>query len=253
MPLPFSSRFHSALTDIHDSPNSFLGDHTSLPPISPPIQYATVANYTAYPYSRGSIHITDSRSTSLNKLSFDSGFLSHSADVAIQLWAYKKQREIFRRTNAYAGELIFGHPAFPKGSQAALNDGPVEGVKEKGGFRTHGEDGGGVDRKEVRDLEYTTEDDEVIRGFIRENINTTWHSLGTCRMKSREEGGVVSGRLDVHGVTGLKVAGESILSLVPVFSFGRRNVLSFPNSSPSQTRAFSSPTIPLPVPLVLTH
>lgn len=62
----------------------------------------------------------------------------------------------------------------------------------------------------VADLEYSEEDDRAIEQWLRENINTTWHSLGTAKMAPREEKGVVDANLNVHGVTGLKIADMSI-------------------------------------------
>ena len=179
--------------------SSFLGDHKALPGANDeePLQYATMGTYTAYPYSRGSIHITSKDVAT--PADFDTGFLSHPADLKKQLWAYKKQRELYRRTNAYRGELELGHPKFAKGSKAALLDGPVV----KGGFKD-------VDaRKELPDIEYNKEDDEAIEDWIRENLNTTWHSMGTCKMAPKDEGGVVDRYLNVYGVKGLKLAGKS--------------------------------------------
>lgn len=92
----------------------------------------------------------------------------------------------------YAGELELGHPKFAAGSAAALEAGPIEG--------------------EVSDIQYTAEDDAAIEEWIRGNLSTTWHSLGTCAMKPREQGGVVDGSLNVYGTVGLKVAD---LSMVP--------------------------------------
>ncbi|KAH9904670.1 alcohol oxidase [Xylariomycetidae sp. FL2044] len=54
------------------------------------------------------------------------------------------------------------------------------------------------------------EDDGAIEQWIRENVSTTYHSLGTCKMAPREKMGVVDSSLNVHGVTGLKVADMSI-------------------------------------------
>lgn len=34
---------------------------------------------------------------------------------------------------------------------------------------------------------------------VLDHVETTWHSLGTCAMKPREEGGVVDARLNVYG------------------------------------------------------
>jgi alcohol oxidase len=172
--------------------NAFLGDHSILPEHPEAEQYVTMGVYTAYPYSRGNIHI---RSVDVDDPArFDAGFLNHPADLKKQLWAYKKQREIFRRTHAYQGEFAMGHPKFAEGSSAALSAGPV---------LQRGQDRSGLEK-----VRYSREDDLAIEDWIRGNVNTTWHSMGTCKMAPREEGGVVNGKLDVYGVTGLKIAGE---------------------------------------------
>ncbi|KFY25920.1 hypothetical protein V493_04368 [Pseudogymnoascus sp. VKM F-4281 (FW-2241)] len=165
----------------------FLGDPGSIPAG----QYVTIGNYTAYPYSRGHMHITGSDHS--DRLDFDVGFFTdpHDIDLKKQIWAYKKQREIMRRTKMYRGELALGHPRFPAESNAACveTDGPLN---------------------EVCDLKYSAEDDKAIEQWLRENVNTTWHSLGTAKMAPLEEMGVVKPNLDVHGVKGLKVADMSI-------------------------------------------
>lgn len=103
-------------------------------------------------------------------------------------------REICRRLPYYAGELELGHPKFAPGSAATLSNGPSSSPSE------------------VQDIVYSAKDDAAIEDWIRGNLNTTWHSLGTCSMKKREEGGVVDGDLNVYGTVGLKVAD---LSMVP--------------------------------------
>ncbi|WPG97842.1 alcohol oxidase [Acrodontium crateriforme] len=177
---------------------SFLGDPKVLPQSEDgnTQQYATLGMYTAYPYSRGNIHIT-SPDVSV-PASFNTGFFSDPADVKKQIWAYKKSREIYRRTDQYRGELDLGHPKFPEGSKAALHDGPAATFSSP------------EDRKNLPPLEYSAEDDKAIEQFLRDNVNTTWHSMGTCRMAPREKGGVVDGGLNVYGVTGLKLCDLSI-------------------------------------------
>lgn len=59
-------------------------------------------------------------------------------------------------------------------------------------------------------IEYTAEDDSKIEQYIRENLATTWHSIGTCRMAPRHSLGVVDASLSVYGVDRLKVADLSI-------------------------------------------
>jgi alcohol oxidase len=167
--------------------NAFLAD----PSLVEPGQYVTMGTYTAYPYSRGSIHITDPTNV-IDGYDFDTGFLSHPSDLKKQVWAYKMSREIARRLPYYRGELELGHPKFAPGSKAALSSGEPTG--------------------EIKDIEYSAEDDAAIEEWIRGNLNTTWHSLGTCAMREREKGGVVDGSLNVYGTQGLKVAD---LSMVP--------------------------------------
>lgn len=155
-----------------------------------------MGTYTAYPYSRGRIHITSAEDV-LTGYEFDAGFLNHPSDIKKQLWAYKISREIARRLPYYKGELELGHPKFAEGSAAALVDLTKAGTK-------------GV--QSVEDIKYSKEDDAAIEEWIQGNLNTTWHSLGTCAMKPKEKGGVVDGDLNVYGTLGLKVAD---LSMVP--------------------------------------
>lgn len=116
----------------------------------------------------------------------------HDLDLKKQIWAYKKQREVMRRTKMYRGELAIGHPKFPEGSPAACVElnAPLENVT---------------------DLPYSAEDEKAIEQWIRENMNTTWHSVGTCKMAPREEKGVADKHLNVYGTQGLKIADVSIL------------------------------------------
>jgi alcohol oxidase len=168
--------------------NAFLAD----PSLVEPGQYITMGTYTAYPYSRGSIHITD-KEDPINGYDFDTGFLSHESDLKKQLWGYKMSREIARRLPYCKGELELGHPKFKEGSKATLFDGTQT-------------------NRDLKDIEYSAEDDAVIEDWIRGNLNTTWHSLGTCAMRKKENGGVVDKDLNVYGTQGLKVAD---LSMVP--------------------------------------
>ncbi|KAH7146719.1 alcohol oxidase-like protein [Dactylonectria estremocensis] len=165
----------------------FLGDPTTVPPG----QYVTTGNYTGYPYSRGHMHITGPEYG--DPLDFDVGFLTDQYDIDLkkQVWAYKKQREIMRRTKMYRGELSLGHPAFLPNSPAACieTEAALSGVK---------------------DIAYSADDDKAIEKWIRENLNTTWHSIGTAKMAPKEDFGVVDGSLNVYGTKGLKIADLSI-------------------------------------------
>jgi len=75
--------------------------------------------FTAYPYSRGSIHITGPEID--DRLDFTTGFFSDplGVDIKKHVWVYKMQREILRRMKTCRGELPGAHPTFAPGSTAA--------------------------------------------------------------------------------------------------------------------------------------
>ena len=157
-----------------------------------PMQFQSASAFTVYPLSRGHTHITGPRAS--DPPDFRTGFFSDTdgVDIKMSLWAYKKQREILRRMDVYRGEWAAGHPAFSPTSAAASKE-------------TEGPLG------DVEDLVYTAEDDVVIEGWLRENVGTTWHSMGTCKMAPRGKGGVVDEGLGVYGVEGLRVADLSVV------------------------------------------
>ena len=177
------------MTTIANRPNRYFGP----PGGAEPGQYATVGNYTAYPYSRGHIHIKGPEVD--DPPDFNVGYLTDEGDKDLkkQLWAYKRARELMRRTSMYRGEVPGFHPPFSAHSKAAL-------VKLDTA----------LDTSTVADIEYSAEDDVILEEFLRENINTTWHSIGTCKMAPREQLGVVDKDLNVYGVKGLKLADLSI-------------------------------------------
>lgn len=180
---------------IYTCHSAFLGDPATIEPG----QYVSVATYTTYPYSRGHVHVTGPQWE--NDLDFDAGFFSGENgdfDIEQHVWAYKKQREIMRRSKMYRGELEVGHPAFNENSAAKTTNllGHLKSISESG---------------KVEDLVYTSEDDAAIEKHLRDTIATTWHSLGTCKMAPRESLGVVDGNLNVYGVRGLKLADLSIV------------------------------------------
>jgi len=88
---------------------------------------------------------------------FDAGFLSHPADVALFVWAYKKSREIVRRMESFAGELPGTHPQYSETSAAVCLTGEAP--------------------RNLKDIVYSAEDDEVIAQWIRQVVLTTFHSL----------------------------------------------------------------------------
>lgn len=165
----------------------FPGD----PSVVPAGQYMGIATFSTHPFSRGRIHITGPRFS--DPYEFDAGFLAdeNGIDQKKHFWMYKKQREIVRRMDNFAGEIAAGHPQFPSGSKAATIDSKASSGP-------------------VQDIQYTQEDDQAIEKFLKERISTTWHSMGTCKMAPLSEGGVVDHSLSVYGVKGLKIADLSI-------------------------------------------
>ncbi|KAJ5620316.1 hypothetical protein N7510_004300 [Penicillium lagena] len=58
-------------------------------------------------------------------------------------------------------------------------------------------------------------DDVMLDGYIQAQYSTTYHFCGSCRMASRDKGGVVDQSGRVYGVKGLRVADASVLPTVP--------------------------------------
>ena len=186
---------------IHAALAGFLGNPADLPKPGegePARQYMTLAPILTYSESRGRIHIT---SRDVNEpADFDAGWFSHVGDVEVLTWAYKSQRDLYRRTNAFQAEFAAAHPAFAPSSAAAAISTPVV----EGGFKSVAE------RKAVGSIDYSREDDEAIEKYIKQTATAAWHPMGTAKMAPKEDGGVVTERLSVHGTTGLKVADMSI-------------------------------------------
>jgi alcohol oxidase len=155
-------------------------------------QYLTIGNILLYPYSRGSIHITNAS----GGYTFRSGFLEEDFDVKALAWGYKHARNIARNLPFFMGEVAATHPQYQNSSTAA---------------KASQQDVCGEDGKYVReDYPYSPEDEAAIETWVRSSVRTTWHSLGTCAMRPREAGGVVDPHLNVFGTEALKVADLSI-------------------------------------------
>ncbi|KAG7451291.1 alcohol oxidase [Guyanagaster necrorhizus] len=192
----FTKRWNDFFVNAPDKPVVWIGPLSAYVALDPPRQperkFFSMAYYTEYPVSTGRVHIQ----AGLNPyapLELETGFLDDPADLATLRWAYKHARELARRMEAYRGCFGPGHPRFAEGSEAAV-DGEAQGPVAIS----------------AADIRYTDEDDEAIDMYHRLNVQTTWHSLGTCAMKPRAQNGVVDARLNVYGVQNLKVADMSI-------------------------------------------
>ncbi|KAG2075739.1 alcohol oxidase [Suillus decipiens] len=216
----FNALWDKYFKDKPDKPVMFgsiasaaYADHSLLPPG----KYMTMCQYLEYPASRGKIHITSPNP--YVEPFFNSGFMNNRADFAPIRWSYKKTREVARRMDAFRGELTSHHPHFHPASPAAARDIDINTAKQMmpNGFTvgihmgTWHKPGEPYDASKVHDeIKYTKDDDEAIDNWIADHVETTWHSLGTCAMKPRSEGGVVDHRLNVYGTQNLKCVDLSI-------------------------------------------
>ncbi|KAJ7772260.1 GMC oxidoreductase-domain-containing protein [Mycena metata] len=186
--------WNESFRDRPDKPIIWLSMIVGLPADQsalPPLDFIVPFNSLNYPRSRGHLHIASADPYA--EPDFQSGFLSHPADVAAHRWAYKKGHEITRRMPSFRGALGPAHPTYSEGSAAAAQMAaqaptPIDAPK----------------------LTYTAADDEAIDAWLRNTIWSTLHSLGTCAMKPFDKGGVVDPKLNVYGVKNLKVADVSI-------------------------------------------
>lgn len=146
---------------------AFFGDHSTLPDSA---EYVSLACWTVYPESRGSIHIKSPYigSEYPNPVDFDVGYLNNrdSVDVKKHIWSYKLQREMFRRMSIYRGELASSHPEFAPGSKAAVVERTCCPVSDN-----------------TPKIEYTEDDDRAIERKVRETVSTAWHSLVSINME----------------------------------------------------------------------
>ncbi|TLS31203.1 hypothetical protein PpBr36_02177 [Pyricularia pennisetigena] len=208
----------------------WFGDHMLMPPGN----FFTMFNFLEYPFSRGYTHIKSADPYAAPD--FDTGFMSDERDMAPMVWGYIKSRETARRMDAYAGEVQNMHPFFKYDSPARAHDMDLETTKAYAlpGNITAGLQHGSWSKllpppdkqPEIEvlnshkkavydDLKYSTDDIKAIEEWVKRHVESTWHCLGTCSMAPKEgnsivKHGVLDERLNVHGVSNLKVADLSI-------------------------------------------
>ena len=72
----------------------------------------------------------------------------------------------------------------------------------------------------IRDsIDVGRDDDDAILDWARSTSTTIYHPTGTCKM-GQDKMAVVDSRLNVHGISGLRVADASIM---PIITSGNTN------------------------------
>ncbi|KZT29805.1 GMC oxidoreductase [Neolentinus lepideus HHB14362 ss-1] len=190
----FEARWKERFENSPDKPALWIGSVAMF--IGEPLsiqrrKYFSIGCSTYYPVARGYVHITDKDDVNAPP-EFDPRYLTNKADLALLNWAYKRSREIARRMASYRGEYLPGHPKFSQESRALCTDNAVPVTAE------------------AENIQYTEEDNEAVERYTREVVTTAWHSIGTCAMKPRDQGGIVDSKLNVYDIQGLKIADLSI-------------------------------------------
>ena len=61
---------------------------------------------------------------------------------------------------------------------------------------------------------FDTQTDEQWEAYVKENVSTFYHPLGTCAMLPKKDGGVVDPELKVYGVSNLRVVDASVIPIM---------------------------------------
>ncbi|KAI0247173.1 alcohol oxidase-like protein [Lactifluus subvellereus] len=190
----FKEVWDSYFANAPDKPVLWIGIFSALighASLGPPRKYFTVAAFTIPRRTRTRAHHRW-RDVSA-PIDFVPGYLESMADVKPLMWGYKFVREIARRMPHFRGEPAAMHPAFNPSGTAAI----VEHAEGPIAF-------------DAAPIAYSEEDERALEAHTRAKMDSAFHALGTCAMKSREQGGVVDSRLNVYGVRRLKLADLSI-------------------------------------------
>ncbi|KAI0703058.1 alcohol oxidase-like protein [Cytidiella melzeri] len=190
----FTEKWESYYASRKDSPAMWIGPVSMFvgdPSSTPSRKYFSVGYYVEHPSSLGFVHMRSGTDPTVPP-EFETGYLKQKQDLELLVYGYKRSREYARRMRCYRGEYVPNHPEFAKTSLALCKE-EIQPVALG-----------------APDIGYTEEDNEAVEAYTRKAVGTAWHSLGTCAMKPRAEGGVVDSNLNVYGVKNLKVADLSI-------------------------------------------
>ncbi|KAK7913785.1 GMC oxidoreductase [Apiospora marii] len=145
-----------------------------------PGKHVSVAVELSHPLSRGSVHLTSAapeKAGTGEGVRVDLGVLAHPLDL-----------EVLARQLRFTEDLVCR--AAPLTQYLKLGQGQKEG------------------KRRFADL-------EVAREYVRRTVDAAYHYTGTCAMMPRALGGVVDGRLRVHGCANLRVCDASVIPLEP--------------------------------------
>ena len=174
-------------------------------------KYATMLMMLQYPFSRGSIHTPPTmdregrKATSGDKPIIDPQYFGGEGG--------KIDFECMSQSQRFADKICRTKPlndiivkrVFPAEPAAKQSNGEqVNGTAttSNGHFNDNGSDN--PSSAQIEDFS----------SWVRDTTMTDWHPMGTCAMgPSISSGGVVDGRLRVHGVKGLRVCDASIMPL----------------------------------------
>lgn len=84
----------------------------------------------------------------------------------------------------------------------------IQQVARTAPLSTHLKDGGYAFQPGFYEL-----DESNVEAFVKNSFSSEYHPMGTCAMGPREEGGVVSERMVVHGTSDLRVVDASVFPL----------------------------------------
>jgi choline dehydrogenase-like flavoprotein len=136
-----------------------------------------------HPFSRGSVHIKSS--SPFEKPSVDPRYLSAPVDLDLHVLSMKYIRKLNTTTEPLAS--VTRACIKPDLSWDAKTSGTTTGQMDE---------------------------QEAIKEWVRNGLQSMWHPVGTASMLRKEEGGVVDEKLIVYGTKNLRVVDASILPLV---------------------------------------
>ena len=90
----------------------------------------------------------------------------------------------------------------------------VDGFRMMRKHRRRRADGRAIAARNISPGPAVSSDDEIL-DWIRNNSQTAYHPIGTCRMGPAGPKTVVDDKLKVHGLEGLRVADASIFPTMP--------------------------------------